>query len=254
MFSIGKDDSTVSPSPESTTKKEQAKLNHENYLLWKNLVLPVIRGNRLEGFITRTQKCPPKYVPATVSGEVSDEVQEYPKHEEWVIHDQILLGWLYNSIEPNVVSEVMCSETSKDLWDSIKDLFGIKTKSNIAYYKKEFQELKKGGMKMFDYLKMAKRLTDNLALASRPVPLEDLAKLLSFEKRLEQMNDGIASINLGQATANFAGTKNIGGQSAQNRGQGKFQGNQYRIQVLRKNQGMKKLQMLNQLKDKEIIW
>ncbi|TXG47047.1 hypothetical protein EZV62_026341 [Acer yangbiense] len=263
MSSAGKDDSAVSPSPESTTGKEQGsstkkdarsremsssslgnlkstnqsghplgsycsvKLNHENYLLWKNLVLPVIRGNRLEGFITGTRKCPPKYVPAIVSEEVSDEAQENPEHEEWVVQDQILLG----------------CETSKDLWDSIKDLFGIKTKSNIAYYKKEFQELKKGGMKMSDYLKMAKRLIDNLALAGRPVPLEDLvsqilngldsheynplvcqinekediswidlqAKLLSYEKRLEQMNAGISSINLGQATANFVGTKNIGG-------------------------------------------
>ncbi|TXG47862.1 hypothetical protein EZV62_027156 [Acer yangbiense] len=288
MSSAGKDDSAVSPSPESTTGKEQGsstkkdarsremsssslgnmkstnhsghplgsycsvKLNHENYLIWKNLVLPVIRGNRLEGFITGTRKCPPKYVPAIVSEEVSDEAQENPEHEEWVVQDQILLGWLYNSIEPDVVAEAMGSETSKDLWDSIKDLFGIKTKSNIAYYKKEFQELKKGGMKMSDYLKMAKRLTDNLALAGRPVPLKDLvsqilngldsheynplvcqinekediswidlqAKLLSYEKRLEQMNAGIASINLGQAAANFVGTKNIGGQSVQNRGQG----------------------------------
>ncbi|EEF39170.1 conserved hypothetical protein [Ricinus communis] len=34
------------------------KLNHENYLLWKNFVLPVIRGKRLKGYITRTRKCP----------------------------------------------------------------------------------------------------------------------------------------------------------------------------------------------------
>ncbi|KAI9198055.1 hypothetical protein LWI28_009229 [Acer negundo] len=220
------------------------KLNHENYLLWKNLVLLVIHGNRMEGYITGAKKCPPEYIITNLEQEDDKTLEENPEYEDWIVHDQILLGWLYNSMEPDVASEVIKNETSKDLWESINTLFGLKTKSNIAYYKREFQKLQKGGMKMSNYLKAVKKLADNLALASRPMPLEDLvsqvldgfdsveynplvcqinekeeinwidlqAKLLSYEKRLEQINAGLSLINLGQVSTNNAGTKNTGGQ------------------------------------------
>ncbi|KAK0581835.1 hypothetical protein LWI29_018538 [Acer saccharum] len=225
------------------------KLNHENYLLWKNLVLPMIRGNRMEGYITGAKKCPPEFIITYLEQEADETLEENLEYEDWIVHDQILLGWLYNSMEPDVAFEVIGNETSKDLWESINTLFGLKTKSNIAYYKREFQKLQKRGMKMFDYLKAAKKLADNLALVGRPMPLEDLvsqvldgldsveynplvcqinereeiswidlqAKLLSYEKRLEQINVGLSSINLGQVSANYVGTKNNGGQAGQNR-------------------------------------
>ena len=113
------------------------KLNHENYLLWKNMVLPVIRGNRLEGFITGSKKCPPEFI-TTIEENGDAEIGENPAYEEWVVQDQILLGWLYNSMEPDLAAEVMGNETSQELWEAVKSLFGIKTKSNIVYYKREF--------------------------------------------------------------------------------------------------------------------
>ncbi|TXG48382.1 hypothetical protein EZV62_027676 [Acer yangbiense] len=274
MAGAGDKDLETATSPESVVRKETSssekkvgnplgsycsvKLNHENYLLWKNLVLPVIRGNRMEGYITGAKKCPPEFIITDLEQEADETLEENPEYEDWIVHDQILLGWLYNSMEPDVASEVIGSETSKDLWESINTLFGLKTKSNIAYYKREFQKLQKGGMKMSDYLKAAKKLADNLALAGRPVPLEDLvsqvldgldsveynplvcqinerediswidlqAKLLSYEKRLEKINAGFSSINLGQVSANYVGTKNTGGQTGQNRSQGFLQGNQ----------------------------
>ena len=38
------------------------KLKHENYLLWKSMVLPVIKGNRLEGLITRAKSYPSEFL------------------------------------------------------------------------------------------------------------------------------------------------------------------------------------------------
>ena len=52
--------------------------------------------------------------------------------------------------------------------------------------------------------------------------LELEAKLLSYEKRLEQMNAGIASINLGQVTANYVGTKGYFSQGNQNMNQASY--------------------------------
>lgn len=226
------------------------KLNHDNYLLWKNMVLPVIKGNRLEGYITGSKPCPPEFIKPEKDESDEGELVENPDFEDWMVRDQILLGWLYNSMEPDVASEVMGFETSKSLWDAVKDLFGVKTRSNIVYYKREFQKMQKGELKMSDYLKTMKKLADNLTLAGHLVPLEDLVsqvlagldsheynpvvcqlqeketvtwlelqgRLLSYERRLEQMNSGIAGINLGLPVANFAnrrGGGNLNGQRKQ---------------------------------------
>ncbi|KAL5583388.1 hypothetical protein UlMin_015830 [Ulmus minor] len=194
----------------------------------------------LEGFITGAAKCPSQFITTAEEGD-SIGVVENPDYEEWVVQDQILLGWLYNSMEADLATEFMGSETSRELWESMKSLFGVKTKSNIVFYKREFQKLQKGGMKMAECLKTTKRLTDNMALAGKLVELDDLvsqiltvldsheynpvvcqineryeisllelqAKLLTYEKILEQMNAGIASINLGQVTPKLCRNKGV---------------------------------------------
>ncbi|KAI9187084.1 hypothetical protein LWI28_024205 [Acer negundo] len=114
MASIGKDDFVISPSLESAIGKEQglsmkkdARSREMSFTSFGSLNSSNQSGNRLEGFITGARKYPPKFIPATVIEEVTDEVEENPEHEEWVVQDQILLGWLYNSIKPDVVAEVM---------------------------------------------------------------------------------------------------------------------------------------------------
>lgn len=37
---------------------DPVELDKNNYLLWRSTVLPVIRGNRLEGFINGNNPCP----------------------------------------------------------------------------------------------------------------------------------------------------------------------------------------------------
>lgn len=62
---------------------------------------------------------------------------------------------------------------SKKLWNAINDLFGVKTRSNIVFYKREFAKMQKGSMKMEDYLKAMKNFANNL-LVGHPVPIDDL--------------------------------------------------------------------------------
>ncbi|KAK0599392.1 hypothetical protein LWI29_004859 [Acer saccharum] len=145
------------------------KLNHENYLLWKSMVLLVIRGNRLEGFIIGTKTCPPEFLSSAIENSTDVEVHLNPDYEYWVTQDQNLLGWLYNSIDVEVASEVIGNETSKDLWDALKTLFGVQTRSNVVFFKKECKRMQKGGLKMGEYLKTMKKLADNWPWQDNPL-------------------------------------------------------------------------------------
>ena len=54
------------------------KLNHDNFLLRKEMVLPVIRGNKMEGFIMGAKQCPPEF---TAKEATKSELQDNFEYE-----------------------------------------------------------------------------------------------------------------------------------------------------------------------------
>lgn len=165
---------TLNISANPTGSYSMVKLNHDNFLLWKNIVLSMIRGNKLEGYFTGVKICPPEFNEKTVQDSETLQVTSNPEYEDWYAQDQMLLGWLYNTIEPTVASELMGYDTSRKLWNATNELFGVKTRSNAVFYKREFAKMQKGNLKMEEYLKAMKGHADNLALAGHPVSLDDL--------------------------------------------------------------------------------
>lgn len=83
--------------------------------------------------------------------------------------DQLLLGWLYNSMTPDVATQVMGHQNSKNLWEVIHQLFGVHSKAEEDFLRQVFQQTRKGSMKMSDYLCVMKTNADNLAMAGSPV-------------------------------------------------------------------------------------
>ncbi|TXG63389.1 hypothetical protein EZV62_010383 [Acer yangbiense] len=239
---------TDQPSSQSSSKSLKAlgnalsqynsiKLDRYNFLLWKNMVLPVIKGHRLEGFINGKTHCPPKIIFETISDFTFVEVQQNPDFENWITHDQLLLRWLYNSMTADIASQIIGHETSQSLWKDAQELTDAHSKANVIFYKREFQNLQKGSMKIDQYLKSIKNIADNLTLAGHPVEIADLVSqvlagldsndynpvvlqvnekeliswvelqstLLSSEKILEQINGSLNnSISLNQVSANYA--------------------------------------------------
>ena len=74
------------------------KLDRSNYMLWQSMMLLVIRGNKLEDYISSTKICHPQFIYKGVEKKLN------PKYEEWMTIDQLLLGWLYNSMSSKVAT------------------------------------------------------------------------------------------------------------------------------------------------------
>ena len=75
------------------------------------MVLPVIRENRMEKFITGVKSCPLEFIESYIEGGES-EMKENPEYEDWIVKNHILLGWIYNSTKAEVVAELVGYETS----------------------------------------------------------------------------------------------------------------------------------------------
>ncbi|EEF34440.1 conserved hypothetical protein [Ricinus communis] len=71
----------------------------------------------MEGHIIGARKCPPEFITSLNNDE--ELVIDKLEYEDWTIRDQTLLGWLYNYIEPDVASEFVGYETSKDCEKSV---------------------------------------------------------------------------------------------------------------------------------------
>ena len=93
-----------------------------------------------------------------------------PKYEQWVTSDMLLLGWIYNSMVPDVALQLMGFNTAKDLWEAIQNLFGIKSRAEEYFLRHTFQTTREGNYKMEDYLRIMKINADNLGQAGSPVP------------------------------------------------------------------------------------
>jgi len=203
------------------------KLDRDNYTLWKSLVLPIIKGCKLDGYMLGTIKCLEQFI---VDDSTTNKIN--PTYEDWQARDQAILGWLMNSMSIDIATQLLHCETSKQLWDEAQSLAGAHTRSKIMYLKSEFHSTQRGDMKMEQYLGKMTNLADKLKLAGSPISNSDLTiqilngldsdynsvvvklsdeidiswvelqtQLLTFESRLEQLNN-FSSLNL-NATANF---------------------------------------------------
>lgn len=75
------------------------KLGRKNFPLRRSLVLPVIRGCKLDGYMLGANECPQEFVIAADLGNTKNL-----SFEEWVADDQMLLGWLLNSMTTNIAA------------------------------------------------------------------------------------------------------------------------------------------------------
>lgn len=70
------------------------KLDKNNSLLWKNMIIPIIIGHNLEGFILGTEECPPEFTETQVTKVQEDgstgtavEVGQNPGNNKWITTD-----------------------------------------------------------------------------------------------------------------------------------------------------------------------
>nr|KYP31890.1 hypothetical protein KK1_047566 [Cajanus cajan] len=145
------------------------KLDRDNYPLWKSLVISIVKGCRLDGHMLGTKECPEEFIASADSSKKPN-----PAFENWQAHDSQLLGWLMNSMTIEMATQLLHCETSKQLWDEAQSLAGAHTRSRVTYLKSEFHNIRKGEMKMEEYLAKMKNLADKLKLAGSPISNSDL--------------------------------------------------------------------------------
>ncbi|KAK2651393.1 hypothetical protein Ddye_011249 [Dipteronia dyeriana] len=131
-----------------------AKLDHNNFFLWRQQVHAAIKGNRLSNFIDPSKS---SHVSKNPDGSVNDD------YLDWEQHDQILLCWLLSSISQEILPHLVGCTTSFQAWIVVEKFFSSKSRANLMQFKLQLQTLKKRGSSMTEYLLKKKSIIDALS-------------------------------------------------------------------------------------------
>ncbi|KAL3835707.1 hypothetical protein ACJIZ3_010443 [Penstemon smallii] len=150
---------TFSLPPPSTL--HTIKLTDENYLLWKTQILPYLKGHNLFGYIDGS------FPPPQVLGEKSQPNLDFIT---WQQHDQAVLSLLVSSLSESIIAHVTSASTSREVWETLADLFAANSQAHVLQTTLQLASLKKGSDSVAVYYRRAKSLLDSLALAGKVVP------------------------------------------------------------------------------------
>lgn len=133
------------------------KLTHDNYLLWKSEVIPVICGFGLMSHLIGSSS-----LPSSLTLLYNGTVTSNPTYEAWMKQDQLILDWLLNSLSDDVLPQVVTCDTARALWHSLEQTYASQSQSPAMDLRLQLQTLKKDSSPISDYLNRMRFIADRL--------------------------------------------------------------------------------------------
>jgi hypothetical protein len=131
------------------------KLSKNNHLLWKAQVVSVVRGARLEGYLTGSTKMSDEFL-ITHEG---DEVRTpNSAHENWVAMDQ----------------QVSTYKTAIVTWSKIERSFSSLTRVCAVNTCMALTTTQKGNISVTEYVNKLRALGDEIASSGKPLDDKDM--------------------------------------------------------------------------------
>ena len=96
------------------------KLDRTNYILWRSQIDNVVFANGFEDFIDGTSICPEKDLSPGVIN---------PAFVAWRRQDRTILSWIYSSLTPGIIAQMIGHNTSHSTWNALENIFFIFFKS-----------------------------------------------------------------------------------------------------------------------------
>jgi hypothetical protein len=154
-----------------------AKLSKNNHLLWKAHVLPVVRGERLEGYLTGVAKMLDEFI-ITTDGDKEVKTPNLA-HENWVVVGQQILSFLLSSVTRDVLQQVStCKTAAAAAWNTIERSFGSLTRMRAVNTRLALATTQKGNMSMTEYINKLCALGDEMVSAGKPLYDEDMVSYI----------------------------------------------------------------------------
>ena len=169
------------------------KLNQNNFMLWRSQVISSIRTNELEGFIDGSHICPPR-VFINLGQDQTIVITPNPEYQVWKKQDHILLSWLLSSLSEEVLGTVVDCSTSFEVWTTLSNQFGARTRARILHLRTQIQTTKKGSLTIHEYYSRMKSILNALRAVGSNMSDDDFIMCV-FAGLGSEYDSIVASIN-----------------------------------------------------------
>ncbi|RXH92415.1 hypothetical protein DVH24_033311 [Malus domestica] len=117
-----------------------AKLTCDNYLVWKELFVPIFENYDMLGLIDGTEPCPPQFL-----SDASGTKPTIPNsaYAQWVKKDHTCKIWINASLSEAVLLCMVGSTTAYTLWLNLENRVGRISRSHLLQLKAKLQKMKK---------------------------------------------------------------------------------------------------------------
>jgi hypothetical protein len=145
------------------------KLTRANYSGWRAQVLPPIRGARLFGLLDGSDAASPETL--EVPPDDKTDADQTPKkinnpaYDTWISRDQIVLGYLLQSIGPEVLPHVQQIETAAGVWHAVEEMFASSCQTKFTNLRITLANTKKLQLSTDAFLTKMQSIVDELAAA-----------------------------------------------------------------------------------------
>uniref|UniRef100_A0A8R7QWA3 Retrotransposon Copia-like N-terminal domain-containing protein n=1 Tax=Triticum urartu TaxID=4572 RepID=A0A8R7QWA3_TRIUA len=118
----------------------QEKLTRGNFLLWKAIMLPQIKGAQMEHYLNEKSPPPPATLTITKDGK-EEQVVNFAR-TLWYAQQQQLQGYLMGSFPREILSQVATLQTPVEVWRTINDMFAAQSQAQTINTRIELTNLK----------------------------------------------------------------------------------------------------------------
>jgi Reverse transcriptase (RNA-dependent DNA polymerase)/gag-polypeptide of LTR copia-type/GAG-pre-integrase domain len=158
-----------STTPITFSHQIRINLDNENFLLWKSQVLPVLKGHGLAGFLDGSRSAPSETTTNTAGTLVPN-----PEFEAWQQQDQLILAWIFSSISPSILSQIVRCQTTAAVWSTLTQIYSSQSMAKKLDLKFQLQTLKKGSLTCDQFINKMQALADRLRSIGTDVPDSEL--------------------------------------------------------------------------------
>ncbi|XP_056685305.1 uncharacterized protein [Spinacia oleracea] len=169
--------------------------NGENYLNWTRSIRMALGSRNKLGYI---------------DGKIKKPNQGHADFGKWYRNDNAVRGWILASMTTNLAESLIYLETSKDLWDEVKERYGQTNAPLLYQLKKELSDLKQENQAVGNFYCKLKNLWDHISsiegmpectcgamskctcnMMKKLADAESLNKLIQF---LMALNEGLSTL------------------------------------------------------------
>jgi hypothetical protein len=169
------------------------KLTRSNFLFWQTLALPLIRGALAFGLLDGTEAAPAQTLEVEDSNNKKTTVPN-PAYLAWVARDQAVLGFLINSLSPEVVAHVVGLTHAYEVWSVITKMFSTISRTRINHLRGTLNTTKKKGLTTAHYFAKMHEISSELAAAGKPIEEDEMIGY-ALNGLDSSYNDLVSSVN-----------------------------------------------------------